>query len=247
MIFNEFIDLIDVQPNEIDKARYYCDLKGIDLHFSIFEYISSMKSGKVRYSEIATAYRYDKRIRKVLYKFIAFFEERIRAFISNGYSENLDKIEWIKPIKKRLDKGLKLNSALDDILFGELISQVILLGEEDKNNLVKYTVYSDQNLRAIVELRNAVSHNRFLLNYLKFKDCIISNEKRSSLHANLLNFSSHLSPNVKKQFLFELDCCKLPDDGKQTENIKNQTSWDLLKDIVIKISLEEKTYSPVEV
>ena len=246
MTFNDFIDRINIQTDEIEKARYYCELKGIELHFSIFEYLTSMKSEIVKYSEIATAYRYDKRIRKVLYKFIGLFEEYIRAYISNKFSDQMELINWIKPIKKRLNQGLNLSGALDDILFGELVSQVILFEDEEKSNLIKHTEFNDQNLKAIVELRNAVSHNRFLLNYLKFKDCIIDNEKRSSLHANLLNLSFHLSPNIRKQFINELDECRFPDDGKQTGNIKNQTSWELLEDIIIKISHEDMVFNPVE-
>lgn len=246
MTFTDFMNVIEIQEDEIEKAMYYCELKGIDLHYSIFEYLSSMKSGKVKYSEIATTYRYDKRIRKVLYKFIGLFEEYIRAYISNKYSEQLELVTWTKPIMNRMCEGLKLSNALDDIAFGELVNQVILLSEEDRLHLFRYTNYNEQNLKAIVELRNAVSHNRFLLNYLKFKDCMINNEKRSSLYANLLNLSFHLNPEIRKQFIKELDECNFPDDGKQTENVKNQTFWDLAKDIVIKISIEDTVYKPVE-
>ncbi|MGI6710887.1 MAG: hypothetical protein ACOX4W_05535 [Bacilli bacterium] len=243
MTFTDFLNEIEIKAEEIEKAKYYCELKGVGLHFSIFNYLSSMKSGKVKYSEIASAYRYDKRIRKVLYKYMGLFEEYLRAYIANKYSDQLELVNWIKPITKKLEKENNLTSCLDDILFSELIDQVISLKEEDKSNLFSCVHFESLNLKAILELRNAISHNRFLLNYLKFKDCIINNERRSSLHANLLNFSLHLRPEIRRQFIKELDECSYFDENKKSANIKNQTTWELIEDIIIKISIDDTVYN----
>jgi hypothetical protein len=232
MIFQEFISKIDIREIELPKAVHYCELKGIELHNAIFEYLQSFKSDKVSYTEIATAYRYDKRIRKILYKYIGLLEEYIRAFISNKYSDSIDEIEWTEVIKKRLNKKEKLFYILDNLLFNDLINQVLLLSDDDKKNLFPNTIYYENNLKAIVTLRNAVSHNRFLLSYLDFKECNIDNQKRSSLYANLQNFSFHLKDEIKNKFIKEIKLCSINDEDNVLEN---QTKWQLLENIIINL------------
>jgi len=99
---HEFIELIEIKQEEIDKAKHYLDLKGVNLHHSIYSYLSSYTASKINYCEIATTYRYDKRIRKVLYKYIGLLEEKIRAFIDNKYSDEMDQLKLTTKIASTL-------------------------------------------------------------------------------------------------------------------------------------------------
>jgi len=198
MKVNELIGLIDINEGEIKKAEYYFALKGVNLHHSIYLYLSSFTTSKIKYCEIATTYRYDKRIRKVLYKYIALMEEKIRAYIDNKYSDAIDQLRITTKIANTLKSEKDLFRALDKTLFSDLISQVLDLTKEDIHLMFPDTIIESKNLKALAELRNAVSHNRFLLNYLGFKECTIDGLVSGSLHANLMNLANHFDNNIRK-------------------------------------------------
>ena len=234
---NELLKEIEIQKDEFDKAVYYFDYKGIELHKQIKDYLQSFKTDKVTYSELATAYRYDKRIRKILYKYIGLFEEHLRAFVCNRYSDNLEKINIIGPISKKINKLGSLYVALDNILFSILIEQVTKLNESDIEDLFPENQFLMKNIRAIVKLRNAVFHNRFLLDNLDFDECSFNGISSRSLHSNLINFGNHLDYNIRIEYLKEIEECKLEKVTNRTmQKRKHQTNWNLLKTIAIDIS-----------
>ncbi len=59
--------------------------KGISLHKHIYDVLDSYNENVVTYHELSHMIRYDKHIRKVLYKFLATFEEQLRANLINEY------------------------------------------------------------------------------------------------------------------------------------------------------------------
>ena len=221
---NEFIDLIDIQQEEIDKAKHYLDLKGVNLHHSIYSYLNSFTASKIKYCEIATTYRYDKRIRKVLYKYIGLLEEKIRAYIDNNYSDEMDQLNLTAKIAKTLKSEKVLYKALDKTLFSDLIAQVLVLSDEDIHSIFPDTIFESKNLKALAELRNAVSHNRFLLNYLDFKECNIDGSISGSLHANLTNLANHLEKSIKQSFINEINSCSAFEEHDGSSN-PFQTEW----------------------
>ncbi|PKK97879.1 MAG: hypothetical protein CVV57_10230 [Tenericutes bacterium HGW-Tenericutes-2] len=229
---HEFIELIEIKQEEIDKAKHYLDLKGVNLHHSIYSYLSSYTASKIKYCEIATTYRYDKRIRKVLYKYIGLMEEMIRAFIDNKYSDEMDQIKLTTKIANTLKNEKVLYKALDKTLFSDLIAQVLDLSEEDINAIFPNTIFDSKNLKAIAELRNAVSHNRFLLNYLSFKECNIGGRISGSLHANLMNLANHFDIEIRKSFINEINTCAILEDDGDKMKI-NQVEWCLPVFVVI--------------
>jgi hypothetical protein len=223
---NEFIELIDINLEEIDKAKHYLSLKGVNLHHSIYLYLSSYTVSKIKYCEIATTYRYDKRIRKVLYKYIGLIEEKIRAFIDNKYSDQMDQINLITRIAHTLKREKELYKALDKTLFSDLIKQVTYLSKEDIHSIFPNTIVDPKNLRALAELRNAVSHNRFLLNYLDFKECNINEYISGSLHANLTNLVNYFEQNIQRSFTKEINSCAEVEKNSGSSN-PFQTEWNL--------------------
>ena len=88
MTYDEFWNKIIITEEEKEKSIHYLQYRGVDEHNHIRQHLESLSGEKVSYAEIATAFRYDKRIRRVLYKYIGLLEESIRAYISNKYSDN---------------------------------------------------------------------------------------------------------------------------------------------------------------
>lgn len=232
MTIEYLLSLIDIELEEIPKATHYFQLKGIDLHHYIFEYIKGFKAERVKYCEIASVYRYDKRIRKVLYKYIALFEEYLRAYISNSYSDNLSGLRLTKALAKHLSSECQLFKSLDKALFSELIAQVLNLSDDEIAVLFDNNIFSKDNLKAINELRNAVSHNRFLLNYLSFEIVVLNGEPSGSLYGNLINFSNFLPENIRQGFLSEINDCRFQDEHV-VNKLPYQTRWLLPEQIVL--------------
>ncbi len=228
--------MIEIENNEIEKATFYFNLKGIELHNSIREYLSGFLTRKVIYSEIATAYRYDKRIRKVLYKYIGLFEEHLRAYICNNFSDDLRNINLVSRIKESLNNGISLYMTLDKLGFRLLLEQIVLLSDCDIKKLFPETKYLKKNLRSINRFRNAVSHNRFLLNCMDFDKCSIEGVNSSSLYINIINFSNHLFGDINTNFLKEVrDCMIYIPDSVEDEESRKQTKWSLLGEIVLEV------------
>lgn len=234
MKIEKVLEEMDLEKDELEKARYYLNLKGIELHYSILQYLSSFSASRIKYCQLATVYRYDKRIRKVLYKYIGLFEEYIRAFISNKYSDNLEKITLTTILEKSYIKERQLYKVLDKALFADLIHQVFQLSADDKAELFPNIVYDQGNLRAIIELRNAVSHNRFLLNYLDFKECNLNGDRKGSLYANLVNFSNFLTPEIRSGFITEINGCQFCESNTPNKSV-HQTMWVLPSQVIIKL------------
>ncbi|MCL2521232.1 MAG: hypothetical protein FWE36_00055 [Erysipelotrichales bacterium] len=232
MTRDEFIQKICKNEDDEKKALFFFESKGIDLHVSIYEYLLSLKNTDVDYCEIATTFRYDKKIRKILYKFISFFEEYIRACICNKYS-TLHSLELTNIVKKKLTKTDKFYLAIDELSFSELINQVELLSPDDKLYIFGFDPLI-KDLKAIVELRNAVNHNRFLLNYMKFKECSIG----SSLYANVKNFAAHLKNEPRNKFILEILDCKeyKASSNKSEEYLKSQSEWKIVESTILDIS-----------
>ena len=71
--------------DEENRCQIYLDLKGVSYHVVLANYVGLNKNGMIEYKKVQNMYIYDKRIRNVLYKFLAALEERFRGYISNKY------------------------------------------------------------------------------------------------------------------------------------------------------------------
>jgi hypothetical protein len=138
----------------------------------------------------------------------------------------MDKLKLTTRIAKALKSEIELYKALDKTLFSDLIAQVMDLSKEDIRSIFPDTVYESKNLKALAELRNAVSHNRFLLNYLDFKECNIDGSISGSLHANLTNLANHLEQSIKLNFINEINSCSAFEENNGLSN-PFQTEWNL--------------------
>lgn len=206
MTKEEFWNSIIISNEEKQKSLFYLKYRGIDEHNYVRLFLESRTGRKVTYSEIASTFRYDKRIRRVIYKFIGILEESIRAYIANKYTNNLEQVEWSNKIKN--GQG-ELFNRLDELTLGQLFNQIKKL-KKDRKYLFDYLEndgnWTNKDFESIIELRNQISHNRFLLNNMKLKKCSIG-DGNASLWANLLNLKRFLPNEVKQKFCDEVNNC----------------------------------------
>lgn len=196
MTKNELLSFIAFKnEQEKEEAEFYLSVKGFELHRRILDYLGcDFEKSKIEWPKIANVLRTDKALRDIIYKYLATLEEYIRAFISNKYIiDNVQQKFWIDGTSKRQENKIKTNIAsgknlfdvLEDTDFGSLIQQVKNLPDGDKKQLFG-DAYSDNNLVAVKELRNAVSHHKFLAGY-KLKTCSVDGFEGCGLIDNIKN------------------------------------------------------------
>lgn len=234
MTYEGFWNKIIITEEEKKKSVHYLQYRGIDEHDHVRQHLESLSGEKVSYAEIATAFRYDKRIRRVLYKYIGLLEESIRAFISKKYSDNSGAIIHTLQLQRYLDSGDGFFSALSSLTFGQLILQAKKLSKTDKQELFPYYLNKIDNLSrdldAVIALRNEVSHNRFLLDNKNLKKCSVG-DGNGSLWTNIINLTNCLPEPFRIQFTTDInDCAK---EGKI--DYSNQTQWILIERLIIRI------------
>lgn len=196
MTKNELLSFIAFKnEQEKEEAEFYMAVKGVELHRRILLFLgcSFSEKSKIKWSKIARILKSDKALRDVIYIYLATLEEYMRAFISNKYENNIQQSFWIdgsgqrqaNKIKANILSGKKLFDILENTEFGCLIKQVENLPIEDRTQLFGDS-YCKKNLVAVKELRNAVSHHKFLAGY-KLKTCSVDGFEGCSLIDNIKN------------------------------------------------------------
>lgn len=190
MIFNN--------TEEEKHCSKYLDLKGVAYHVVLINFIGLNDDGKIKYKSISDLYKYDKRLRNRLYKFLSAFEEQIRAFIANSFNHGLSTLKLGDNITTNLKNGSNIAFELEDLDFGQLIQIVEKFTVKDlKRMFPNSDEHVIQNLRAIKELRNAISHHRLLLLYDDFETCYINGIGLSDLTSNIKNLVNLISDYYK--------------------------------------------------
>lgn len=195
MTKDELLPFIEFNnEKEKEEAEFYLSVKGVELHRRILDYLGcDFEKSKIEWPKIANVLRTDKALRDIIYKYLATLEEYIRAFISNKYIDNVQQEFWIDGTSKRQENKIKTNIAsgkelfevLENTEFGCLIKQVENLPIADQTQLFGDS-YCEKNLVAVKELRNAVSHHKFLAAY-KLKTCSVDGFEGCSLIDNIKN------------------------------------------------------------
>ena len=234
MTTEEFFSDLIISEAEIENAQIYLFSKGVEKHNIIKEYLKAWKKGKqkIYYSAVATTYRYDKRIRQVLFKYISYLEEFYRGIILDNYSDDLKSdflIDKIK-IKLSLHSDMNFNDVLEDLGFEDLINQMQKLPKSIVQSCNFNVKNLAKNLYAVKVLRNAVMHNKFLVLYKRFNYCYFENGvKDASLKSNILNLIRFLPKNVGDSLKDEINNCK---KRNGTEKI---VKWNLPTQIVVSL------------
>ncbi|ATQ35484.1 hypothetical protein MENTO_v1c03380 [Mesoplasma entomophilum] len=157
--------------NEIDSYNKYKELKGIEYHQYIAKYLNTDE-----YSKIAAVIQYDLRLKYILYRYICFFEEYIRAVLMNCE---------IKDVEFFLKENVNMSEAQN--LYYKHINKI-------------QTKYGDRPLiprnefDGIRELRNQISH---------FKPIILDNIFENQMNINFLY--NNLTKNYQSNFKNEIN------------------------------------------
>ena len=228
------IFLHNLEVNKEDKKRLemFLESKGLFIHNKIKAKIKAFINNdeKIKYTQIASTYRYDKRIRLILYKYISYYEEYLRSILLNNFYSNLNQSFWIKQIKEKLESDLELEKILEDLSFRHLLSQTKKLPESIKPKPFKHKKHLNQNLNSLIILRNAVMHNKFLLFYLGFGKCYLNKKPSgSTLRHNIYNLASFLPYDVAESFINDIQ------ERQNDRNDCNDTKWDLPEQFKIEI------------
>lgn len=88
-----------------DKIRAEKSLKskGVEKHILIKKRLLNWSTSEsIEYEKVASTYRYDKRIRYTLFKYISYLEELYRAVILDNYVVDVRQKFWIKDLREQL-------------------------------------------------------------------------------------------------------------------------------------------------
>ena len=231
----EFYNNLIIKDEDKENAENSLKSKGIEKHILIKERLLAWsETESIEYTKIASTYRYEKRIRLVLFKYISYLEEYYRAIILDNYNFNLEQAFWANKMKTNIKNFGDLNDALERLGFFTLLLQCAKLPNEIKL-LCNLPIdrHLNANIKALKELRNAVMHNKFLLLYRGFEKCYVKgvdDNKSSNLKANILNLIQFLPVEVGKQCVKDIEACK------ENRNKDSDTDWDLPTHIVISIN-----------
>lgn len=221
--YESFFSLIDIEETEITSAEEYIRLRGLQEHINMAIYLSSfLPNRKPTYKEVATAFRYDKRIRRILYKYIGLLEESFRAYICNNFNY---------PSQLCLRTNKSLYEYISQSLFSTLVNIVWSLDESHKKIIFDNKDILKKNLDALVALRNVIGHNRTIVNYRDYKEVTLSSgEVGYSLLLNIKNMLEFLPLEIGNK------CIKEINDASRsgTKKIRNQVDWSLISMLVIK-------------
>lgn len=227
----EFFNGLEIEETDKDKAEAYIKSKGLFAHMQIKNKMLAWSSEKaIKYSQIASYYRYDKRIRIILYKYIAYLEEYYRALLLDNFCDDLQQDFWIKIIADKINSGVRLDIILENLGFRSLLNQIKLLPDNLKEYNFNYNKPIRKNIDALIELRNAVMHNKFLLMYRGYEMCYFAKDRKgSTLRDNILNLVNFLPKEVGENCIKDINACK------EDRNTEKDTEWDLPEQALVVI------------
>lgn len=241
MTKDELMKKLYFDPNsdeEYNEAEFYLRVKGVAFHHKIMTHLGvdfNDDKSIIEWSKVSALLRYDKKLRDKIYIYIATLEEYIRAYLSNKYEDDPIQPFWNdgrsprSKVKTRIIDGESISEVLQSIDFGDLISQIKNISAEDISEMFDFTIDIHSNLDAVRELRNAVSHHTFLINY-KFKSCLVDGVNNISLEHNIKNLRQLLPKeyrygiNGKGGITAEIEACKY-----EKNNINEKATRQLMK------------------
>ena len=241
MTKDELMKKLYFDPNndkEHNDAEFYLRVKGVAFHHKIMTHLGvdfNDDKSIIEWSKVSALLRYDKKLRDKIYIYIATLEEYIRAYLSNKYEDTPIQPFWQdgstprSKVKSRIKDGECVSEVLQSIDFGDLLNQIKNISQEDLSEMFECTTDIHSNLGAVRELRNAVSHHAFLINY-KFKSCLVQAVSNNSLEHNIKNLRQLLpkeyryGKNGKGGITAEIEACKY-----EKNNINEKAKRQLMK------------------
>lgn len=231
--YEDFYKNLIISDVDRPRAERYLKAKGIKKHLLVKEYLQPWsKTEDVKYTQIASTYRYDKRIRMVLYKYISYLEEWYRSIILDNFTiETIYEINPTKEFQNKISQKNDLNDALEAIEFSTLLANIRHYDQFDKKLISFQKKHIGRNFSALRELRNSVMHNKLLVLYRGFEECYVNNKEAASstISANILNLISFLPKEVGEKCKKEINNCS------KNKNTNDDTKWDIPRFIIIRL------------
>lgn len=232
---NDFWNSIIATDEDKIKGAYYLRERGLEEHINVLNYLQSFtknKNRQIEYSEIATVLRYDKRIRRCLFKYIGVVEERIRAHLLDFYRSNASSFETTQAFLNNMKKySNDVYQSINHLMFKQLITIFKKQPDYFKTEVFPNLTNIVLNLSALVSLRNQVCHNKFLLNNREFEVCKYNGYESSSLSANIKNLYLLSDLDCREGLEKEINVCATAKTSKYNYQVK----WKLPRDVIIKI------------
>ncbi|MCQ2791920.1 MAG: hypothetical protein MJ208_00180 [Bacilli bacterium] len=233
MDYDSFFKLVKIKPEEIESAKVYLNRRGIQEHINVANYLSKKLGRTPTYCEVASTMRYDKRIRRILYKFLGYLEENIRAYISNKYPLEKDLPNGCSKFIGKDARDLAKNSnETFDLLSYDLFSNLVDVAYHLPNNdfaMLFPNVKTKANKKALVSLRNKIGHNKFILDHKYLYNVTPGSEAKKDLSSSINNLIIHLPLEFRKEAKKEISDAFL----KHKNNYKYQVFWSLPRKIRI--------------
>ena len=208
-----FFDSIIIKDEDIPRAKQAIYSKRIEKHIIILEMLRPwVEEEKVPYEYIASFYRYDKRIRKVLFVYISYLEEYYRSIILDKYRFNWDSLVANSYLSDLLNKHNDMDRALERLDFSHLVNQIYKTRDVFDNIFIfPDGAHLKKNKDALIELRNCVMHNRFLLLYRGYKECYATGVslKSVTLKDNIINLINFLPNIIREKCKTDINNCLL--------------------------------------
>ena len=229
-----FFDNVEIKPEDIERAKRAIFSKGIEKHIIILDKLKAwIENDKVPYELIASLYRYDKRLRETLYKYISYLEEYYRSLLLDNYRSHWSGIVLKEELNKELNKTNDFNSALEEISFSTLINQVVLLKDNFGEKFVFPNMFHfTKNKDALIELRNCVMHNKMLALFRGYKECYLSDaneSKGTTLKDNIINLIHFLPEELREKCMEEIKDCA------SERNNEGKTAWAIPNYILVDV------------
>lgn len=211
--FKWFEERIYIQDEENFKT--YLKLKGIERIKKACKILEPhMKV--ITDKDVGDIYKYDLRLRRNIYYYITMFEVYLRAQLSNNFSKDDFDLN-----RYDMNSGDTLFEILEESTFGKLIGLYDDLTEEQIDTIMDYDMDKSLFIRrvtAVKDLRNAVFHHNFLLDFEGYANCEINGLQTCTLLSNLVNFYRVLPNELKPKFVKRInrtdDRLKIPQELK---------------------------------
>lgn len=153
--------------------------------------------------DMRDVYKYDLRLRRDIYYYLTMFEVYLRAQLSNRYTKDRFDLN-----RYDMASDESLFEILEHATFGKLIHLYDDLSENEINTLNGVTLPKKEfidRLTAVKNLRNAVFHHNFLLDFDDYANCDMDGFNVCSLISNLLNLYLMLPSILKEKFVTRIN------------------------------------------
>lgn len=235
--------LLEIPEDKLSEFQNKIMLKGRQRYHELYKALLKENNGeKISWEVLSHHYRYDIKLRRVLYKIISFTEVAMRATIANNYQiDNMTQYTYESELKKTINNKINFTNKEKNkigVVFNDKseVSLFEFLENIDMQILNKIFIhikksmimdlFSDneklsQNLDAMRKLRNSVMHNKILITK-EYGRVWIGGVEKTDLQSHIEN-AIMLSPYLAKDNLKKaVNECLIIDEKQELHSTKDK-------------------------